>query len=88
MTFPFSDMLREVKGIMFERPADVSIKVDSLDRFATALSKNVDLRPVTPEGVKNAEFCGVKVVANELVPPGMAIIMHGVEIVNIIRYDS
>ena len=86
--FPFSDMLREINGIMFERPKDVTIRVDSLDKFTAALSASVDLKPQAPKGVVDAAFCGVQVVANDLVPPGMAVITHGDEIVNIIRYSG
>lgn len=86
MQFPFSDMLREINGIMFERPKDVTIRVDSLDKFTAALSASVDLKPHEPKDIVDAAFCGVKVVANDLVPPGMAVITHGDEIVNIIRY--
>ncbi|MEN3145706.1 hypothetical protein ABCW43_00165 [Neorhizobium sp. IRAMC:178] len=87
MSFPFADIHREINGLMFERPSDVSIKVDNLDRFVGALSKDVDLVPAE-KPIKGAEFCGVKVVANDMVPEGMAVIMHGKEIVNIIRYAS
>jgi len=86
MQFPFSDMLREINGVMFERPKDVTIKVDSLDKFTAALSAHVDLKTREPKGISDATFCGVTVTANDLVPPGMAVIIHGNEIVNIIRY--
>ena len=88
MQFPFSDMLREINGVMFERPKDVTIKVDSLDKFTAALSASVDLVTHEPKGIVDASFCGVKVTANDLVPPGMAVITHGGEIINIIRYAA
>jgi hypothetical protein len=86
MTFPFSDIMREINGVLYRRPEDVSIKVDSLDSFVDAISKEVDLVEDNSRAIKGAEFCGVKVVQHDLVPPGMAVVTHGDEIVNIIRY--
>jgi len=88
MDFPFGQLHREINGLMFERPRDVTIKVDSLDKFTAALSASVGLKPCEPKGVADVAFCGVKVVANDLVPDGMAVIIHGGEIVNIIRYAA
>lgn len=88
MDFPFSQMHREINGLMFERPSDVTIKVDSLDKFTAALSASVDLKSGEPKGVADVAFCGVKVTANDMVPDGMAVIIHGGEIVNIIRYAA
>jgi hypothetical protein len=88
MSFPFNQILREINGVTFERPKDVSIKVDSLDKFTAALSASADLKKAEPKGVVEATFCGVTVVQNDHVPPGMAVITRGDEIVNIIRYHS
>jgi hypothetical protein len=88
MGFPFNDILREISGIMFVRLKDVLIKVDSLDKFTAALSAGADLKQAEPKGVISADFCGVKVIQNDLVPPGMVVIQHGDEIINIIRYDN
>ena len=85
MSFPFNDILREINGVMFERPSDVSIKVDNLDKFTAALSEKVDLVPAE-KPIKGVEFCGVKVTDHFAIPSGMAVIMHGDEIINIIRY--
>jgi hypothetical protein len=87
MAFPFADIHREINGLMFEQPGDVAIKVDSLDAFTRALSDKVELVPSNSK-VERAEFCGVKITENGFVPPGMAVIMHGSQIVNIIRYVS
>jgi len=86
MSFPFNDILQSINGLMFERPKDVSIKVDSLDKFTAALSDKVNLKAGEPKGIVSADFCGVKVIQNDIVPPGMAVITHGDEIVNVIRY--
>lgn len=81
---PFSDMARELSG--FDNPEHVSVKVQSIDAFIAVLSKQVDLVPVEPKSLNAATFCGVDVHENEYVPAGMAILMQGNEIVNVIRF--
>lgn len=81
---PFSDMARELSG--FDNPDRGSVKVRSIDAFMAVLSKQVDLVPAEPKDLKTATFCGVDVHENEYVPAGMAILMQGNEIVNIIRF--
>lgn len=83
---PFAQILKDINSLMFERPIDVTIKVNSIDDFTNELSESVDLKTANANGLTRLTFGGAKVNEIKCMPEGLAVIMHGVDIVTMVRY--
>jgi hypothetical protein len=81
-----ADIQREISRVSFERPKDIDIKVGSLPSFVAAIEELAGMRKAEPKTVVEATFCGVKVMEDSRVSADMAVIMHGNEIINIVRF--
>lgn len=84
----FADMAREVSHIAGTEYPDVKINVGDMTTFFAALDRAVGpIKDADPsQMIASAEFCGIKVIENDLLPRNMAAIIQDGAVINLIRF--
>ena len=84
----FADISREISPLRFDASKKTEIKVKSLDAFISALEASCGVLKREPKAIAKASFGGVPVIQNDLVPPNMAVITQGDEIIQIVKFGE